>query len=471
MIDLNPPGAVSWICRTLERAGFSTWAVGGAVRDGLAGRPSGDWDLATAAPPGQVRRLFRRTVPIGIDHGTVGVLARDEVLYEVTTFRRDVETSGRHAVVAFAESLDEDLARRDFTINAVAWHPVRKVVHDPYGGVDDLRRRRLRTVGDPRERFAEDYLRILRALRFAGIYRLEVDSGTWRALVEAVPRMGILSPERVREELEKILSTHPRPSAALSLYAASGVLAFLYPELDALVSHPEPLGSATEASPDPGRTWSHSLLTTDLIPLHRWHLRFAALLGRLGLPEEPMGAGEEGLSAPERGRQRAAALLKRLRSSNARIAQVAGAVEWGLEPPHPDASQETLRRWVSGVGREGLADLFRLWIAECRIRVARGWPDADVRGRPDDLLRLIRRLRQINRSDVPLSVGELAFSGRDLIRMGYAPGRYFGQLLDHLLDRVLQDPEVNRKEVLADEARRWMEREGAALQGRGPARD
>jgi len=455
MIDLNPPGPVPWICRTLERAGFETWAVGGAVRDGLAGRGTGDWDLTTAAPPEEIRRLFRRTVPIGIEHGTVGVLARDGTLYEVTTFRRDVETSGRHAVVSFAETLDEDLARRDFTINAVAWHPLRRCVHDPYGGVEDLRQRRLRTVGDPGERFAEDYLRILRALRFAGIFRLQVDPGTWRALVEAVPRMGILSPERIREELEKILSSHERPSAALSLYAASGVLAFLYPELDRLVGPlPEPSGHSHLLMDG----WSHSLLAADAIPPSQWPLRLTVLLSRLGLPTESTGAGEEGLPPPERGRQRAAALLKRLRSSNARIARVAGAVEWVIQPPSADAPDPALRRWLAGAGRERLSDLVRVWIAESRVG---GWPGGDR------LPTLIHRLRRISRSDVPLSVGELDFSGRDLIRMGHRPGRYFGELLEHLLDRVLEDPDLNRRDVLEEEARRWIEQTQTKVKERG----
>lgn len=445
MINLNPPGPVSWICRTLERAGFDTWAVGGAVRDGLAGRRTGDWDLATAAPPGEIRRLFRRTVPIGIEHGTVGVLARDGTLYEVTTFRRDVETSGRHAVVSFAETLDEDLARRDFTINAVAWHPLRRHVHDPYGGVEDLRKSRLRTVGDPRERFSEDYLRILRALRFAGVFRLQVDPATWRALVEAVPRMGILSPERIREELEKILSTHERPSASISLYAASGVLAFLHPELDRLVGLS---ARSTGGSHDGMDAWSHSLLAADAIPCARWPLRLTALLSRLGLPTESSGAGEDGLPVPERGRRRAAALLKRLRSSNARIARVAGAVEWVIQPPPAEAPDHVLRRWLAGAGRDRLPDVVRVWIAESRV----------TRGLDQERLRnLIGRLRRISGSDIPLSVGELDFSGRDLIRMGYRPGRYFGDLLEHLLDLVLEDPARNRREVLMEEARRWIE--------------
>ena len=143
-----------------------------------------------------MRSIFRRTVPIGIEHGTVGVL-KNGTLYEVTTFRRDVETDGRHAVVVFADTLEEDLSRRDFTINAVAWHPLREVLADPFGGVADMERRVLRTVGEPAERFREDYLRILRALRFAGIFALDIESRTWEALTAMTPHLTKLSAERI----------------------------------------------------------------------------------------------------------------------------------------------------------------------------------------------------------------------------------------------------------------------------------
>ena len=231
-MQFETPDAVLDIARRLDRAGHDVWAVGGAVRDALLGVPGGDWDLASSARPEQVRALFRRTVPIGIEHGTVGVLANDGVLYEVTTFRRDVETTGRHAVIEFARTIDEDLARRDFTFNAIAWHPIRDELRDPFHGFDDLKRAVLRTVGDPADRFAEDYLRVLRALRFAGHFVLEIEPDTWDALRAAVPHLDVLSAERVREELFKVLDRTPHASAALRLYAASGALAELYPELE-----------------------------------------------------------------------------------------------------------------------------------------------------------------------------------------------------------------------------------------------
>src|SRR5262245_55765843 len=169
MKQLRPPGAVLEIADKLEKAGFEAWCVGGAIRDALLGHPHLDWDLATSATPGDVRQLFghRRTIPVGVEFGTVGVLDRAGRMHEVTTFRRDVKTDGRHAEVEFGVSLDEDLARRDFTINAIALSPTTDTLHDPFGGRDDIARRIVRAVGSASQRMQEDRLRALRAIRFA----------------------------------------------------------------------------------------------------------------------------------------------------------------------------------------------------------------------------------------------------------------------------------------------------------------
>ena len=236
--QLHPPEGLLAIADRLESAGFEAWAVGGAIRDAWHGADRADWDLATDARPDQVRGLFRRTVPLGLEHGTVGVIAPDGTLYEVTTFRRDVETDGRHAVVEFAGTIDEDLARRDFTINALAWRPATGEFRDPHSGIEDLERRTLRAVGDPAERFAEDYLRVLRGLRFAGRYALDLDPETRRALEAAVPGLGRLSAERVREELMKSLAGDGA-GEILRLYADVGALDPWLPRgSEALLSRP-----------------------------------------------------------------------------------------------------------------------------------------------------------------------------------------------------------------------------------------
>lgn len=441
------PPAVRWIVRTLEEAGYETWTVGGAVRDALAGRATGDWDLATRAHPEDVRRIFRRTVPVGIEHGTVGVLARDGTLYEVTTFRRDVETTGRHAVVAFATTLLEDLDRRDFTINAVAWHPLRRELCDPHRGVEDLREGRLRTVGDPRERFAEDYLRVLRALRFAGRFGLEIESRTWEALRAATPRLHVLSPERVREELWKVLGGDASPTTALELYRRSGALLEVAPEIAAVA------GEGEEGSP----TWKAALSVLDRIPRNRPALRFAALLGDVGdppvRPDDPPLPSDSGPATSPlrlRGMIRSAALLTRLRHSNALVAEISGLVGAGPELPPGDADGSVVRRWLARVGPSRVPDLIRWAGARSRAADGDGTPGRSEGTTPSEVARAARRIRGELASGVPLAVGDLALGGRDLIALGLKPGPHFGLILDHLLDRVLADPGANRPELLTE---------------------
>ena len=181
---LEIPESILNVARVLEDAGHEAWCVGGSLRDILLGHPQSDFDIATSATPEQVQRLFRRTVAVGIKYGTIGVLDRDRALHEVTTFRRDVATDGRHAVVEYGVSLEDDLARRDFTINAIAYHPLRHEWRDPFGGQRDIQDRLIRAVGDPGQRFAEDYLRILRGLRFAARFDFSIAPPTWAAAIE-----------------------------------------------------------------------------------------------------------------------------------------------------------------------------------------------------------------------------------------------------------------------------------------------
>ena len=213
---LDPPETVRGIAKRLEDAGFETWCVGGAVRDALLGHPHLDWDLATAAKPPEVRKLFKRTVPVGVEFGTIGVLDHNNVMHEVTTFRRDVQTDGRHAVVEFGASLDEDLARRDYTINAIAYSPSTSEVRDPYGGQKDLDGKLIRAVGDPRERMREDRLRALRAIRFASRFGFDIERDTWDAIVESAPELTRLSAERIKQEIEKTMDQVRSPSKAFA---------------------------------------------------------------------------------------------------------------------------------------------------------------------------------------------------------------------------------------------------------------
>ncbi|MDA0328884.1 MAG: CCA tRNA nucleotidyltransferase [Gemmatimonadetes bacterium] len=427
MTSLRPvaPAAVAWISRTLEDAGYETWAVGGAIRDALLGRASSEWDLATRATPPQMRHLFRRTVPLGIEHGTVGVLTREGVMYEVTTFRKDVETDGRHAVVEFADSISDDLARRDFTVNAIAWHVARQEFHDPFGGARDLQAGVLRTVGLPEERFREDYLRILRGLRFAGRLGLEIDGATWTAMRTLASHLPTLSPERIREELLKVLAS-AKPSQALELYATSGALGVLYPELEALRVTDGDAGLRAEQTERRG--WDHALRVVDRLPSRLPHLRLAALLRPLE-------------------RQDIAAILTRLRLSNALIEEVARWAGADCIPPST-ASEEDVRRWLSTHGSTRLTAVARLDLAAARSGLGR-----DARDLAKAVVAAWRRARTVRRSRPPLAVGDLLVDGRDLIGMGLRPGPEFGEILEELLDWVLVDPARNEGRVLTARAR------------------
>lgn len=404
--ELDVPEPVKRIAARLEEAGYETWAVGGAVRDTLLGGVRSDWDLATAAHPGTVQKLCRPSYPIGLRFGTVGVRGSDGHVYEVTTFRKDIETDGRHAVVEYAETIDEDLARRDFTINAIAYHPLRKEFRDPFSGREDLDGRRLRSVGDPAARFAEDYLRVLRGLRFAGRYELAFDPDTWKALKDTVPKIPHLSGERIREELLKVL-TGPRASSALALYARSGALEIIFPELVGLNED----------------EWERTLRTIEAISPQRLHLRLVVLL-------QPLS-------------QRLEEVMTRLRFSNAELRDVGGLCA-GLRHPLPERGEVAgARRWLRKVGPERARDVLRLHLA-----FARG-AGADSAQRAQLASRVSRVLEVLRRGD-PVTLTDLAIDGTDLMELGLEPGPEFGRILEECLDAVIEDPTLNQKETLLD---------------------
>jgi tRNA nucleotidyltransferase (CCA-adding enzyme) len=367
------PEPILEIARTLEKAGFEAWCVGGTLRDALLGHPQSDYDIATAATPDQVQALFPKTIEVGIKYGTVGVLDRKRQLHEVTTFRRDVATDGRHAVVAFGVALEDDLARRDFTINAIAYHPLRREWRDPFDGAADLEKRLIRAVGDPAERFREDYLRILRALRFAARFDFTIDPHTWEAARAAAPGLARLSAERVRDEWFKSLRTARSLARLVLLWQEVGAARAWIPELGDVP------GPATN-----GR----------LTPEQRDPVILTALL----------------CSSP-------ATVLKRLKASNVEIDR-AGGIERG--PAGPDSDDErSVRRWLAqtGAAADDLASL-------CSLR----------HGAEPEWATVVRTIRR--RGD-PVTRSDLAVSGRDLEALGAKGpriGQILAQLLDQVLD-------------------------------------
>jgi tRNA nucleotidyltransferase (CCA-adding enzyme) len=371
--DLKVPESILEIVRTIENAGFEAWCVGGTLRDALLGHPQSDYDIATSARPDQVQALFRRTVAVGVKYGTVGVFDRERQLHEVTTFRRDVATDGRHAVVAYGVALEEDLARRDFTMNAIAYHPLRREWRDPFEGVRDLQSRIIRAVGDPSQRFREDYLRILRALRFAARFDFEVEPNTWEAARRAAPGLAQLSAERVRDEWFKSLRTAASINRLVSLWKTVGAAQVWMPELE-VASIPSTL---PPAGPDRDPVLITSLLCSN-----------------------------------------PSAVLKRLKTSNAELNR-AQAIAAG--PEAPDQSDErSVRRWLSRVGESASRDLVTLWT----LRHGQSPPWAET-------------ARAIEARGDALSRSDLAISGSDLEALGVngpSIGQTLARLLDRVLD-------------------------------------
>ncbi|MBA3521699.1 MAG: CCA tRNA nucleotidyltransferase [Gemmatimonadales bacterium] len=369
---LEVPEEVLEIARTLERAGHEAWCVGGALRDALLHNPHSDYDFATSARPEEVQALFRRTAAVGVKYGTVGVLDRHRVLHEVTTFRRDVATDGRHAVVEYGVTLEDDLARRDFTINAIAYHPLRHEWRDPFDGAQDLARGVVRAVGDPAERFREDYLRILRAVRFAARFGFTIEPDTWLAANAAAPGITRLSAERVRDEWLKGLGTARNVTELVRLWTTIGAAAIWLPELGDAETVPPPADAV--AAP-----------------------RDAVLLTIL-LTRDPEAA------------------LRRLKASNSDIRRAAAAA---AGPESPAASDPVaVRRWLSAVG--GAAnDLLALWTLRHAREPEWAQPMRAVRERGD-----------------PLSRTDLAITGRDLQAIGASGrriGEILGLLLERVL--------------------------------------
>lgn len=441
---LEPPAEVVRIARTLTDAGFETWCVGGAIRDALLGLHHLDWDLATAAPPLQVRKLFRRTIPVGVEFGTVGVLGKSGRMYEVTTFRKDVRTDGRHAEVEFGVSLDDDLARRDFTINAIAYNPVTHEWRDPFGGRDDLSREVVRAVGVAADRMLEDRLRALRAIRFAARFSFSIEAATWSAICESAPHLTRLSPERVKQEMEKTMEQVRTPSAAFRLWRESGALTSLVPSLaavsdsvlEAVDSIPLPLGNRS--------AWRRTL-------------RIAVLFS--DLPGSDAARALKALRFSNRDIEYVSTLINHWQKVSVEMyrALVSGADAINDTEPVSGAqrvdgrarnagtgagvvSDTQLRRWVAAVGRLRVADVMRVACARWQAGTVPPPPHSAVRA-------LYRRLRHIAWND-PVELADLAIDGEDLKRAGVPRGPKLGAVLRALMDAVIGNPALNTRDTL-----------------------
>ena len=425
-MHLRPTKGVLRIASALEAAGFEAWCVGGAIRDALLGDAPLDWDLATPATPEDVRSLFgrRRTIPVGIEFGTVKVLDDEGVPHEITTFRRDVKTDGRHAVVEFGATLDEDLARRDFTINAIAYRPRTDEVRDPFGGRDDLAEGVVRAVGDAEQRMREDRLRALRAIRFAGRYAFAIEPSTLAAIRSSAPHLTRLSHERVQQEIVKTLEQVPLPSRAFGLWREVGAFEVLVPSLATL----DEVALATlDALPRAGEG--------AMLRPQRTLNRLAALF----LDVEPADARRTlvGLRFSKHETGWVVALAERWRD-------LGGEMTSALAERRPTDLEA--RRWLARLGRLHAGAFLRVALArwQAMARVGRRAPDESA------VRSLHRRMRASLFRD-PIELADLTVTGDDLRRAGIPAGPIYAKILHALLERVLEDPVRNTPEALLAE--------------------
>lgn len=426
------PKEVQKIGKILISAGEEAYLVGGAVRDILANRSCTDFDLATTATPAKVAKLFAHVIPTGIQHGTVTILLGGQG-YEVTTLRGDgAYSDGRRPdSIEYVNDINTDLARRDFTVNAMAWDMKQNCLHDPFGGMHDLKKRMIRAVGDPQVRFEEDALRALRAARFAATLGYGIEDQTKNAISPMSHRLAHISAERKQAELTKILVSE-KPSIGLRVIEETGILPQLCSRWNVF---------ATDENGRPDRSvWNVTVSRVDNVP-PRLHLRLAGLLLHgydFVNPVPPAKICQN--------------WLRGMKFEKKIIRAVTQLVE-GCSLGHFESwSDQTIRKFTSRVGRENAPDI----IALCRSHLT---GQTSSTHKLSALASLEKTLTDLLNSSTPLSVGELPLDGRTLIQeLHLTPGPHIGQLLKNLLDEVLTDPTKNDKQTLLDIAQKTLDR-------------
>jgi tRNA nucleotidyltransferase (CCA-adding enzyme) len=397
------------VLRGLQEHGHQALLVGGSIRDLLRGLPPKDFDIATSATPVQVQAAFKKVIPTGIAHGTVTVLTHGHPI-EVTTFRSEgAYVDGRRpSTVTFEANVDADLSRRDFTINAMAFDPIRGVLHDPFGGQDDLQARRIRCVGVAEERFGEDGLRALRAVRFATVLEFDLDPPTELAIPETLNIFRKISRERIRDEVQKLLLARA-PSKGLILLQDTGLLEIICPHLD---------GSPTT---------QHRV---DVMQPN-FELRLATWM-------------DVGLSAQHR-----MEVLDGLRLPNKVSERLGLWLDNPMTPELAESPDAALRRYLAKVGEGNLEPLFELAFVHRH------------KGDPASWLDLLKtRLVEIAATKPPLAVRDLALNGQQIMGiLNKGPGPHMGQATRFLLDQVLEDPARNTphglEQILAEWGKTW----------------
>ncbi len=442
------PENVSRIIDTLMRAGYEAYAVGGCIRDSLLGREPKDWDITTSASPAEVKALFPKTVDTGIAHGTVTVLLNREG-FEVTTYRVDgtYEDSRHPKEVTFTPDLNEDLKRRDFTINAMAYNDTHGLI-DAFDGAGDLDRKIVRCVGDPKERFSEDALRMLRAVRFGAQLGFTVEEQTRSAICALAPTLKKISAERIQSELVSLLmSDHPEEMRTLY---ETGITKVILPEFDVMMQ-------TAQNSPHHMYTvGEHTIQSLAQIESKKT-LRLAMLFHDIGKPSCKT-TGEDGqdhfYGHPQKGSEMARSIMRRLKFDNDTTQKVCCLVAG--HDQNPPITERSVRRAAVSLGSGAFPDIFAVKRAD--ILAQSDYQRSEKLAYVDQYEACYRSVIEKNQC---LSLKDLAVSGRDLIAAGMRPGPALGNVLNRLFELVLDDPDKNETGYLLRMAREFAAGESA----------
>ncbi len=443
MTQIHLPDKVRYIITKLEAAGYEAYAVGGCVRDSLLRRTPSDWDVTTSAKPQQIKAVFRHTIDTGIQHGTVTVML-DREGFEVTTYRIDGEyEDSRHPKeVIFTANLIEDLKRRDFTINAFAYNDQSGIV-DAFDGIKDLHQGIIRCVGEASERFGEDALRMLRAVRFSAQLGFSIAEDTRSAIRALAPSLVKISAERIQAELVKLLvSDHPdhmRDAYGL------GITAVILPELDAAFA-------TQQHNPHHQYTVGEHLMQSLLHTRSDKSLRIAALLHDIGKPSTRT-TDEDGIDHfhghVEVGEQMAVDILKRLKFDNDTIDKVQKYVRY--HDYKPETNARSVRRAINRIGETYFPQVMEIRRADTLAQSL--YEREEKLAQIDEIMRLYTQIMEARQC---ISLKTLEITGNDLIALGVPRGKRIGEILNHLLDEVLQNPENNMHEYLIEKAKEML---------------
>ena len=431
---LKTPKTANKIIAALKDNGYQAYLVGGCVRDLLLGLNPDEWDVTTSARPDEVTKLFPKVAPTGIDYGTVTVIL-DKENFEVTTFRSDEKyVDGRHpSNVVFTNDVHKDLSRRDFTINALAYDPQTKELIDDFGGQKDLKKKIIKAVGQPLERFSEDGLRAVRACRFAAKLGFKIESDTLAAIAKTLAVTQKVAPERLHDEIVKMLSAD-KPSIGFELMRQTGLLKLIVPELEAGFGVEQPRQFHKYD------VYWHNLQACDAAAKGNIALRLAALLHDIEKPS--CKDGNHFYNHDQVGAATAENILKRLKFSNADIKKITGLVSQHMFNYTSEWTNAAVRRFIRRIGGlENVADLFALRLADNQAMER----EIDVQY----LTELQKRIDKIVGEANALHIADLKVNGTDVMETLNVPaGPKVGQVLDALLEKVLDDPKLNDKTTL-----------------------